>query len=398
MAEIEQVEYTPAALAFPVEEGLVQACRESFGATLRAVVLTGSLARNEGSYIHRDGQAILQSDVEAIVVLQDEAPLPSRAASHKLCELAKQKLAARGVCVEVSFSVVHGSYLRHLPPHIYSYELRSCGVVLFGETTILELIPNYSASDVSLEDAWRMLSNRLIEQMEPIADTPETAALKRYRSIKLCLDVASSLLVFFGRFEAGYRARLLRMEEVALTPAAQLHLLPIPMEKFLPLVRLCTLAKLEPEANAGPGEGFEKEVTDWAWKIWRWQLLRMTGCDAEFGAEKLLRVFSRRQGNKKLLRGWLYAVRRMGWLSSAIYWPKWFWLFASGLTPRHAIYLAAYRWREACCGKAVSDQKTGMKAVRELLPVKGAARVTSADRIATQVVWNYKEFTTETRS
>ena len=73
--------------------------------------------------------------------------------------------------VHVSLSIVHGAYLRHLPPHIYSYELRACGVVLFGEETILEEeIPTYAACDLSTEDAWRMLSNRLIEQMETAAE------------------------------------------------------------------------------------------------------------------------------------------------------------------------------------------------------------------------------------
>ena len=144
MTDFVQVEYTEPALAFPVEEGLVRACRETFGTHLRAVVLTGSLARNEESYIYHEGKAILQSDVEALVVLHDDAPLPSRQASRSLCQLAGEFLAARGVSVEVSLSVVHGAYLRHLPPHIYSYELRSCGVVLFGEPTILSLIPNLS--------------------------------------------------------------------------------------------------------------------------------------------------------------------------------------------------------------------------------------------------------------
>ncbi len=50
MSEMKQLESTPAALAVPVEEALVPVCRESFGATLRAVVLTGSVARNEASY------------------------------------------------------------------------------------------------------------------------------------------------------------------------------------------------------------------------------------------------------------------------------------------------------------------------------------------------------------
>lgn len=394
MAEIEQIEYTPPLLAFPVEEGLVRASRDTFGSALRAVVLTGSLARNEASYILRDGQTILQSDVEVIVVLHDDATLPSRASAQALCQLAQEFLAERGVSVEVSFSVVHGGYLRHLPPHIYSYELRSCGVVLYGDPSIISLIPGYSATDLSREDAWRLLSNRLIEQMGG-GEGAETAGALRYRTVKLCIDLASSLLVFFGNFEAGYRARLQCLEELALEN--QVRELPIPMEELLPLVRLCTSAKLRPEIAVDLGEGFEGRVTRWAWQVWLWELQRMNACDDDAGAEQMVRTFGRRQGYMKLLRGWLYVVRRMGWLGSARYWPRWFSLFAARLTPRHAIYLAAYRWHDACSGGTLRELSKSIAAVRDLLPVMGASSA-SVSAMNEQLVWNYKEFTVETRA
>jgi len=390
-SEIEQIEYTPPALAFPVAEGLVRACRDTFGPTLRAVVLTGSLARNEGSYIVCEGRAVLQSDVEAMVVLHDGAALPSRHSSHALCQLAQSYLADRGVTVEVSFSVVHSTYLLQLPPHIYSYELRACGVVLYGESTILEMIPDYSAAKLSREDAWRLLSNRLIEQLG--GGESDTAAAMRYRSVKLCLDLASSLLVFFGRFEAGYRSRLHCMEEVALTPEAQELLIPV--NELMLLVRQCTSAKLTPEIAVDLGEGFEGRITRWAWQIWLWQLHRMTDCGDDVDAEQMVRGFGRSQGKKKLLRGWLYAARRVGWLGSATYWPKWVRLFVAGLTPRHAIYLAAYRWHEACSGTAISELPKSIESVNDLLPVK---QVEGGVGISARLVWNYKEFTVETRA
>jgi hypothetical protein len=390
MTDFVQVEYTEPALAFPVEEGLVRACRETFGTHLRAVVLTGSLARNEESYIYHEGKAILQSDVEALVVLHDDAPLPSRQASRSLCQLAGEFLAARGVSVEVSLSVVHGAYLRHLPPHIYSYELRSCGVVLFGEPTILSLIPNYSAANLSREDAWRMLSNRLIEQMsiEP------SASHVRYRSIKLCLDVASSMLVFFGRFDAGYRARLHCMEEFALAPAAQQ--LPISLEEFMPLLRVATSAKLQSEISVDFGNSFEDRITGLAWQVWLWQLQQLSGNDSG-DPESMVRAFGRGEGKKKLLRGWLYVVRRTGWLGSVRYWPRWFSLFCAGLTPRHAIYLAAHRWHQGCFDKPINDVPRTLRSVSSLLPVNGSPKA-ACDGIVAQLVWNYKEFTLETRS
>lgn len=397
MTDMGQIEYTPAALAFPIEAGLVQVCREALGTTLRAVVLTGSLARNEGSYIHKDGQAVLLSDVEAIVVLHDDAPLPSREATTLLCNTAGQALAQRGVRVDVSLSLVHAAYLRQLPPHIYSYELRACGVVLFGEPAILEQIPSFAASELSAEDAWRILSNRLIEQMEvATAAQGSNNDTLQYRSIKLCLDLASSLLVLSGRFEAGYRSRLQRMEEFAVTPSAKQ--LPISIEELLPLVRLCTAAKLQPEVVVDLGPNFAERVSGWAWQIWLWELRQMTGGNPHATAREMICAFGRKQGAARLLRGWLYAARRKGWMLSSRYWAKWLSQFVSGLTPRHAIYLAAYCLHEAGIQRLGSNEARTLKSVRGFLPVDGGEQVTTGADVVAQLVWNYKQFAMETRS
>ena len=396
MSQTDHIQTTPPELAFPVAEAMVRACRDTFGPTLRAVVLTGSLARNEGSYLVRDGRRVLQSDVEAMVVLHDGAALPTRHSSRALCRLAQSHLADRGIHVEVSFSVVHANYLRELPPHIYSYELRACGVVLFGEADILSLIPSFSAAQLSHEDAWRMLANRLIEQMESSGEGEFTAGGMRYRSIKLCLDVASAMLVFSGRFEAGYRARLERMEEFALTPEARD--LPVELVEFMPLLRQSVALKLEPEGAADLGSGFEGTVTRWAWQAGLWQLQRMAPSAAQESVELMVRSFGRSQGIKRLLRGWLYAVRRTGWLASALYWPKWTVTALKVLTPRHAIYLAAYRWHMACSAQTAAELPACMESVRELLPIAGHLAAGDAAALATQLVWNYKEFTVETRA
>lgn len=390
MVDVDKIEFTPPALAYPVSKGLVSACRQVFGKTLQAVVLTGSLARNEASYVLHEGKAILRSDVEALVVLHEEAGLPSRAAQLALCHLAEANLSAHGVHVEVSFSVVHPGYLRALPPHIYSYELRCCGLVLWGDPEVLYLIPGYSVAQLSREDAWRILSNRLLEQMCAAA-APEERELARYRSVKLCLDLASSLLVFFGRFEAGYRARLHRMESVAQSPEAAV--LPFAIEAYMPLLRQCVAVKLDSSCSDEFGENFEATISTWAWQLWEWELEGLSGCGAECSVEHMLRAFGAQLGHRRLLRGWAYAVRRRGWLASLPYCFRWLGLFAEGLTPRHAIYLALYRWRQLQ-GTVAKD----FSAVCELLPVCGAQARTGEAALAGEVIHNYKEFAVETRA
>jgi hypothetical protein len=391
MSEIAQLEVTPALLASSVGSALAQSCQEAFGASLRAVILTGSMARNEVSYTCAAGQAILLSDVEAIVVLHDASPLPARQRNTTLCGRVKQLLVERGVLVDVSLSIVHVSYLRNLPPHIYSYELHACGLVISGDAATLEEIPNYASSELTMEDAWRLLSNRLIEQIELMAEPRDENQL-RYRSIKLCLDLATSLLVFFGEFEAGYCARLQRLERLGGTiDAANL---PFSMSEFLPLVRQCVTAKLHPDTIVHFGKDFAEQISDWAWQSWRWQLKRMTdGIDTT--PDILIRAFGRRQSLDKLLRGWLHAVRRIGWLSSARYGQKWLSLSAGRLTPRHAIYLAAYEWTQSRHGL---ESAQGMSIACDLLPVTKAELPISGPNVLRQICWNYHTFVTETRA
>ena len=136
---------------------------------------------------------------------------------------------------------------------------------------------------------------------------------------------------------------------------------------------------------------------DWAWQVWLWQLQRMTGAGPGAAGE-MIHAFGRSQGTKRRLRGWLYVVRRTGWLHSARYWPKWLLLFVSGLTPRYAIYLAAYRFQETRHGKESSGAMPGMEAIGDLLPVDGAVQAGNAAEVARQLVWNYKEFVMETRA
>jgi len=397
---MEHVEVTLAVPTSAIAEVLVQLCHEWFGATLRAVVLTGSLARNEISITDRDGQTILLSDAEAMVVLRDSAALPSRNATRALCSLVERQLALRAIGVHVSLSVVYAAYLRRLPPHIYSYELRTCGIVLFGEPAILNEITGFTASDLEPEDAWRLLSNRLVEQMGTSedyagcsdADNDNDTAL-RYRTIKLCLDLASSLLVFSGRFEAGYRARLHCVEQLALSPEA--HRLPIPIHEFLPLLRLCTTAKLQAEAAVDFASGFSDQVTRWAWQAWRWELQQITGRDPDTAAKQMICRLGWSHGGNRLMRGWLYAARRNGWLHSMRFWPKWLALLTSGFTPRHAVYLAAYTWQQERGESGDSTRRT-QEAVCKLLPV-GRANSTPTD-VASQLAWNYQEFVMETRA
>jgi hypothetical protein len=52
----------------------------------------------------------------------------------------------------------------------------------------------------------------------------------------------------------------------------------------------------------------------------------------------------------------------------------------------------------ACSAQTAAELPACMESVRELLPIAGHLAAGDAAALATQLVWNYKEFTVETRA
>ncbi|HEX8926339.1 MAG TPA: hypothetical protein VF786_11130, partial [Terriglobales bacterium] len=246
-----------------------------------------------------------------------------------------------------------------------------CGVVLVGDKTVLNAIPMFAESEISQEDAWRLLSNRLVESLRDSTNDG-------YPALKLCLDLATSLLVFFGRFEAGYAARVRAMER--LVSEVSEGNIPVPAAELLPVLRKCTNAKLNSSSEA-MDEQTAKTIRAWAWQAWAWELAQLTGARTE-PPEEMIRALGHKLPWSSRLRGWAFTACRIGWPRSIAHWPRWCWLFAKGFTPRYAVYLSAYECRAGAANN-----------IRDLLPVRD-----NGSDAARQIEWNYKEFVVDTRA
>lgn len=385
MTSTAQLEAAPTAIIPRIAEALAYACRERFATSLRAFILIGSAARGEVTHRLINGRVQMLSDVEALAVLQDSVPLPSRHYVAELCSASEARLQSGGIDTHVSISCVHASYLRKLPPHIFTFELRNCGVVLCGDPEVLGDISSFAPSEISREDGWRLLSNRLIEALPRSANIEPADA---YSVIKLCLDLASSLLVFLGKFEASYAARLRAFE--ALASDESVRQVPVPLDEFLPALRACTSAKLNSEPAVEIDPQLASKVRLWAWRLWAWELAQLTGAQSE-SPQEMIRALGHDLSWSSRLRGWLFAARRVGWLRSVAHWPRWLLLFAKGFTPRHAIYLAAHECRTANTAEKWTD-------VYRLLPCVNRGDKTSGDGVAAPIHWNYQEFVADTRA
>jgi hypothetical protein len=386
-------------------------CARHFGSALRAVVLTGSLARGEGSLSSDGTPGKLASDAEFVVILHDRAPLPKSSDTTRLSGEIESQLATGGAQCHISLSCTHDDFLRKMRPHIFAYELKTCGKVLFGEQNILSLIPVFSPTDIPLEDGWRLLSNRMIEMVEGLC---EARSVGRgpvphdvfYRAIKLNLDTATSLLIFAGNYAPSYRQRSRNITDLARNGTDATGL-PFSLKQVALLTAGCTDWKLLRNTALG-------DAVDWQWiaiacrnalLLWEWELRKMTKAEGELSPVELCMRLMRQQPLAARIRGWLYVMRREGWKKTSTQWPRWLNL-ARKASPRFWVYsvigelfIHLDSHVAGRIGREVSN--VNWNVLRKYLPVLPQDPLNSTDewqRTAKDAVWNYRQFLVDTRA
>jgi len=384
-------------------------CAEQYGGQLRAVILTGSLARDEGTWRPDGDRARALGDAEFLLVFGDRARLPDDRDVQKLARRIDSQLAGLGIACPIILSPVRATYLRRLRPAIFAYELRTSGRVVWGDATVLSLTPTFPASDIPLEDAWRLLCNRLVEQLdaaaemsEPAADPPEPAL---YRTVKLHLDMATSLLVFLGSYEPTYRQRAERLRDLARRQDKADHY-PFRLEPFARIVSACTDWKLAGDAGPAP-EGVSWEgAVERAHHLWRWEVARLSGASPDLPDHPLLETWLSRQPTAERVRGWLHVLRKCGWQRSWRLWPRWAHLARRG-SPRYLVYSAACRLlfelpRLGGEGGDRANDGTGWEKLWDDLPVirpwANQRRAFPWQEAAGEITWSYREFLVGTRA
>jgi hypothetical protein len=394
-----------------------QLCAERCGGMLRAIVLTGSLARDEATFTHEGGRRKLLGDAEFLLVFDQNAVLPSSAIIDQLEGEIEHHLLKGGLSAHVELSPVHTRYLRTMPPAILAYELRTYGQVVWGERQILLLMPAFSPSAIPLEDGWRMLCNRVVECVEvigPVVERPaDPSPTGRYRMIKLYLDMATSLLLFQGAYAPTYRERAERLRALAEDEEVNRNS-PFPLRGFAERVAFCTQFKLQGRDSAG-GQAAEEglggmfswtELVTFAKGIWRWELERLTRPQDQLPDRELMRRWMRCQPFGARLRGWVSALRRCGWHRSWRQWPRWVRL-GWRASPRYWVYAAAcelfFRLPDFVKSNGLSPGvDSDLRRIRSWLPVagdlSGTGRHLGWRDVAADIAWNYRAFLKTTRS
>lgn len=361
---------------------IIRVCRGRWDSGIRALVLTGSLARNEATFVEDNGQCLLFGDTDCFWVFHDTASLPSPESAAAAMREIEKALLESGFVVQIGASCVIPSYFQQLRRHISAYEIRETGEVIWGDRQVLALIPAFGAEQISREDAWRLLANRVVEQIEVLAVSNESerpaAGALRYRTIKLCLDIATSFLVFAGRYRPSYQERQLALDDLAVNPSAAS---PLPIGAFADLIRDCTHAKLTGAPLRVSDEQILEDSARYAKLLWEWELLQLGGAiEHPFGKDPLAH-WMRQQPLRGKLRGWASVLRRTGWVRQWREWPRWARL-ARCASPRYWIYGAAAELFFAYADAACDNRDWSDVMLR--LPVPVESRV-----VPEEVVWQF---------
>lgn len=396
-------------------EQTAEAVVETFGSRLCALILTGSTSRDEATVIDQNGIRKLLGDAEFLLVFAEGAALPSPSSVEDLRRKVEGGLAQAGVSVSLDLSPVPPNFMRRMEPHIFAYELRTCGQVVWGEPEILSLIPVFAPADIPLEDGWRLLCNRVIEVIEAAGEADRHASdlpsALHYSTVKLYQDMATSYLLFAGCYEPTYRLRAERLARMAADPQPASDL-PFRLADFSARVSACTRFKLAgiPSSESSEtlcpasAEFICTAVTD-AHALWRWELARLIGGENHRSDADLMTRWMRTAPFRARARGWAHVLRKCGWHRSFRWWPRWLRL-ATKSSPRYCVYAAASQlfFRAGGLPEALNAPEalnSDLRPIRSWLPVE---RVTSNHASSNWrqamlgICWNYHEFLKDTRS
>jgi len=395
-------------LANAVRGEAVRLLADEYAGRLRAIILTGSLARDEATVVEKEGRWKCLGDAEFLLVFEERNRMPATSELEPLLRQIEARLEQRNIFCHVVAGACRADGLSKFRPSIFVHELRTQGEVVWGDVKILSLLPGFSASDIPREDAWQMLCNRMIEQLEVMAESkPDTEAIVhvQYRAVKLYLDMATSLLVFFGAYQPTYRERAEHLRLVAEKGSAQDF--PFSLQVFANRVAACTQFKLQESVawDADAPEivadfGFLNEALLYAKHLWRWELARLADSSDQLPECQLLERWMRLQPMRKRLRGWLYLLRARGRHWGWRNWQRWLRL-ARRASPRYCVYAAASRLFSGLpatqdSSAAPLNAKVDWDEARSWLPVFTGPRTNGESetwqRLATEIAWNYHQF------
>jgi len=182
------------------------------GEAIEVVFICGSFAAAEESIVLETDPPVLLSDVDLVVIVKSLEALVEWSGRRSELGVACEELWG-----DVRFSgrvdvgVMLAGDLEAMPARPGVYDMRALGKVLAGNPAILERIPAFAPSDITVREAVILIENRGVSLLDArpgkrVGGEPGPYELL-YRTARVYTDIAAAALSIAGAYVPGYAAR-----------------------------------------------------------------------------------------------------------------------------------------------------------------------------------------------
>ena len=132
---------------------------------VKAIIFTGSVARNQANFKEIDGEMFLESDIDVVIVVRARALLKCLSLVKKLSRIITDNLHKSRLLSEVSLSVVTEKSITNAKPSIFMYDLIKNGNLIYQSMKDKLIFPHFLVQDIPKSDIYRLLFNRMVEAL-----------------------------------------------------------------------------------------------------------------------------------------------------------------------------------------------------------------------------------------
>lgn len=218
---------------------IVDACKE-LQPDLTAIILYGGFGRDEGSWFQDEsGKYRPYNDYDIKIVSCRKIP-------EKPLETLKKELAKKIGINWIDLGQFHPQEMKRLRPSILNYDLKNASRVIYGNETVLDLIPYIDNTALPMKEIATLYFTRLYTLLGSLEENGLNVKLEgeksrffRNQMAKAILAVVDVVLLVKGAYDASYHKRTERVAK--LYPEK---------EELLKLTQWALAEKLRPQAPA----------------------------------------------------------------------------------------------------------------------------------------------------
>lgn len=175
-----------------------------------SIVLTGSLARGEGTWTYVDNRIELISDIEYLVVYSNKSALHE---VRKLINSFNDNYNFTNEHFHIDCSFILRKSLKKLDKKLFVYETKKMGQVLYGNDD-LALIPDINQKNFYYEDLFDIINHRFFSIIKSVNKSKNLHECSAYAIARNGLDLLTVYIFNEGILIPGYKNRFNYLEEI----------------------------------------------------------------------------------------------------------------------------------------------------------------------------------------